>query len=74
MEIFFAITDRLCIFDGKSISKGPTITSEEINNKDFKKSFISFEDRYDIFQKEIIRKELKLFLCDFLFKAKEGFI
>ena len=44
----FAICDRLYIFDGESISKGPKITSDTINNTQCETCTINFKDPDDI--------------------------
>ena len=48
----FAICDRLYIFDGESISKGPKITSDIINNSQCETSTIKFKDPDDKFKKK----------------------
>ena len=51
------MSDRLYIFDGESISKGPKITSDTINNSQCETTTSEFYDPDDIFQKrEIIKK------------------
>ena len=47
----FSICDRLYIFDGESISKGPKITSDTINNSQCETNTIKFKDPDDIFKK-----------------------
>lgn len=64
----FAISDRLCIFDGESIAKGPKITSEEIDDKYYFSNIVCY------FEKNTIRKYLNTFLCDFMFEPKEGLL
>ena len=70
----FAICDRLYIFDGESISKGPKITSDTINNAQCEADTITFADPDDIFKKREIRKEARTFRTDSIFEAKEGII
>ena len=70
----FAICDRLYIFDGESISKGPKITSDTINNAQCEADTIIFADPDDIFKKREIRKEARTFRTDSIFEAKEGII
>ena len=48
----FSICDRLYIFDGESISKGPKITSDTINNSQCETNTIKFKDPDDIFKKK----------------------
>ena len=70
----FAICDRLYIFDGESISKGPKITSDTINNTQCETCTINFKDPDDIFKKREIIKQRRTFRTDFIFEAKEGII
>ena len=70
----FAICDRLYIFDGESISKGPKITSDTINNSQCETTTSEFYDPDDIFQKREIIKKRRTFRTDFMFEAKEGII
>ena len=70
----FAICDRLYIFDGESISKGPKITSDIINNTQCETNTITFKDPDDIFKKREIIKQRRTFRTDFIFEAKEGII
>ena len=67
----FMISDRLKIFDGENISKGPKQKSEEIgdiNFYSFTKTFYESSDRY---KKHPIEKNAKIFYCDFLIEVKE---
>jgi hypothetical protein len=70
----FSICDRLYIFEGESISNGPKITSEKINNAQCQKNKISFEDPHDIFKQKLIIKNGRTFQCDFMFEIKEGLV
>ena len=70
----FAICDRLYIFDGESISKGPKITSDTINNSQCEATTYEFYDPDDIFRKRKIKKQGRTFRTDFIFEAKEGII
>ena len=71
----FTISDKLYIFDGESISKGPkTSSEEEVNNVDCLFQEEKFLDPNDIFQKKTIIKNSRTFLCDFLFEPKEGIL
>ena len=70
----FAICDKLYIFNGESIADGPKTTSEEINDGDCKIANIEFLDPDDIFQRRVVKKSSRTFLCNFLFEPKEGII
>ena len=70
----FSICDKLYIFDGESISKGPKITSDTVNNAQCESGKIQFADPEDKFRRRIITKEGRTFQIDFMFEAKEGII
>ena len=68
----FMIADKLYIFDGENISKGPIKESEEINDKDLFNMDLKFYSPFDNEGINPINKKAKIFLCDYLFEAKEG--
>ena len=68
----FTICDKLYIFDGESISKGPKTTSEEINYDACYRDILSYKDPLDILQKKTITKTYMRFLCDFMIEIVEG--
>lgn len=70
----FTIGDKLYIFDGEGISKGPKEKSEEIKNIYFYTANVQFAKFLDEFERKqkIINKRAKVFYCDFLLEVKEN--
>ena len=68
----FTICDKLYIFDGEKISKGPKSESLKLNDVDVYSREIDFYEPLDIFKKRPIYKTFKHFPCDFILEAKEG--
>ena len=67
----FTIGDKLYVFDGEEISKGPEEKSEEINNIYFNKTEVEFCQPLDIDQRHPFTKNSKVFNCSSLLEVKE---
>ena len=67
----FMISDRLKIFDGENISKGPKQKSEEIGDINFYSYTMAFYESSDKKKRNPIEKNVKIFYCDFLTEVKE---
>ena len=67
----FTIGDKLYVFDGEEISKGPEEKSEEINNIYFNKAEVEFCQPFDIRQRHPFTKNSKVFNCSSLLEVKE---
>lgn len=67
----FTIGDKLYVFDGEEISKGPEEKSEEINNIYLDKREVQFCKPSDIHQRHPFTKNYKVFYCSSLLEVKE---
>lgn len=67
----FTIGDKLYVFDGEEISKGPEEKSEEINNIYFHNEIVKFYKPSDIDQRHPFTKNYKIFYCSSLLEVKE---
>ena len=67
----FSIGDKIYIFDGESISKGPSKNSEKINDINFHNQLFQFFESSDKEQRNPIKKNGKIFLGNFFLEVKE---
>ena len=68
----FTICDRLYIFDGENIKDGPKTTSELIDESACKARPLIFKDPEDKYRIREIKKQARVFLCEFMIEVKEG--
>ena len=68
----FSIGDKLYIFDGESISQGPSKNSEKINDVNFHNVLFQFFESSDEDHSNPIKKNGKIFIGDDFLEVKEG--
>ena len=67
----FTIGDKLYVFNGEEISKGPEEKSEELNDIYLGTAFVEFCKPSDKRQRHPFNKKSKIFYCNFLLEVKE---